>query len=101
LANFIAVLTFKRYLSKHGVQKADIFPDRLRLAFAEGSSVNPASLVHFVLDLQSRGQHVRLQPPAVLDILLTGNTVEEALGNARIVLQPVLEPDMPDALLAK
>jgi len=101
LANFVAVLTFKRYLSKHGVQKADIFPDRLRLAFAEGSSVNPASLVHFVLDLQSKGQHVRLQPPAVLDIPLTGKSVEEALENARMVLQPVLEPDMSDAPLAK
>jgi transcription-repair coupling factor (superfamily II helicase) len=94
LANFIAVLTFKRYLSKHGAQKADIFPDRLRLAFTEGSGVNPASLVDFVLGLQSKGQHVRLQPPAVLDIPLAGTSVEEALGNARILLQPVLEPDL-------
>ena len=93
LENFRAVLAFKRYLSSHGVQKADIFPDRLRLAFVEGAGVNPSSLVDFVLDLQNKGQHVRLQPPAVLEMPLAGTSVDESLENARKLLSPVLEPE--------
>ena len=92
LANFISVLSFKRYLSRYGVQKADIFPDHLRLAFSEGADVDPASLVDFVLRLKTTGQQVRLQPPAVLDIPLSGDSVEDSLGNAHKLLSPLLEP---------
>ncbi len=91
LMNFTAVLSFKRYLSRYGVQKADIFPDRLRLAFSEGGGVNPASLVDFVLGQQAAGRPVRLQPPAVLDLPLTGGSVEESLAGARQLLRPLLE----------
>lgn len=92
LENFVAVLTFKRYLSMVGVTKADIFPDRLRLTFAEGTKADPARLVEFVVDLQKKGQKARLHPPAILDLPLDSGSVEEALHSARRMLAPVLEP---------
>lgn len=91
LTNFSAILTFKRYLSEHKVLKADIFPDRLRLSFSEGGGLKPSALVDFVLELQQKGQQVRLQPPAVLDIPLFGGSVEATLEYARGLLAPLFE----------
>ena len=92
LENFTAVLTFKRFLSKASVQKADIFKDKLRLAFAEGASLDPARLITFVMELQEKGINVRLHPPAVLELPLAGGSVEDALLSVRRLLAPVLEP---------
>ena len=90
LENFIAVLSFKRYLGKRAVQKADIYPDKLRLAFAEGADLDPARLIDFVMDQKKQGQNVRLHPPAVLELPLRGQTVDAALSAARSLLDAAL-----------
>ena len=90
LENFIAVLSFKRYLGKRAVQKADIYPDKLRLAFAEGADLDPARLIDFVMDQKKQGQNVRLHPPAVLELPLRGATVDAALSAARSLLDAAL-----------
>jgi transcription-repair coupling factor (superfamily II helicase) len=92
LENFCAVLTFKRYLSKIGVQKAHIFSDRLRLEFGEGMAIDPARLIGFVLALRESGKNARLHPPAVLELPLDGASVEHSLSLARNLLDPVLKP---------
>lgn len=90
LENFVAVLTFKGYLTTQGVQKADIFADRVKLAFAENAALDPAKLIAFVAAQQEKGRHVRLQPPAVLELPLSGNSVDEALAGARELLESFL-----------
>lgn len=92
LENFTAVLAFKRFLSSACVQKADIFPDKVRLAFAEGAGLEPARIVEFVTTMQARGVNARLHPPAVLELPLSGENVAEALAGAKLLLVPVLEP---------
>ncbi|MDL2266719.1 transcription-repair coupling factor [Desulfovibrio sp. OttesenSCG-928-G15] len=92
LKNFLAVLVFKRYLSNLGVQKADIFPDKLRLAFAESSVVEPARLVDFVLKRQAQGHNVRLHPPAVLEMPLDMDLLENSLQAAKNTLVSLQEP---------
>ncbi len=97
LANFTAVLAFKRNLTAWGVQKADIFPDKLRLAFAEGVDLDPARLVAFVTEMQSRAMSVRLHPPAVLELPLAhreGSGVESSLAAARTLLAPLMAPSV-------
>ena len=91
LENFIAVLSFKRYLSKAAVQKADIFPDKLRLTFSERGSLEPAALISFVLELQQKGLSVRLHPPAVLELPLEGGNIDDSLSAARTLLAPLTE----------
>ena len=90
LENFVAVLSFKRYLGKRAVQKADIFPDKLRLAFAEDAGHDPARLIDFVMDQKKQGRNVRLHPPAVLELPLQGQNVESALTAARSLLDAAL-----------
>ncbi|MDL2280161.1 transcription-repair coupling factor, partial [Desulfovibrio sp. OttesenSCG-928-G11] len=84
--NFVAVLAFKRYLTDIGVQKADIFSDKLRLAFAGNAAVDPAALVDFVQQERGRGLNVRLQPPAVLELPLSGERLDQALARAGTLL---------------
>lgn len=91
LRNFTAVLDFKRYLSRRDVQRADIFPDKLRLTFSENAALDPARLIEYVLELQAKGTPVRLHPPAVLELPLEGENAEEALAKARTLLAPVLD----------
>lgn len=91
--NFIAVLRFKGYVSGMDVHKADIFPDKIRLAFAEAADMNPARLVSFVVALQERGVQVRLQPPALLEMPLSGATLDEALSAAQLLLTPLAGRD--------
>ena len=92
LENFIAVLSFKRYLSKAAVKKADIFPDKLRLTFSEKGSLEPAALIAYVVEQQQKQLPVRLHPPAVLELPLQGKSIDEALYGARALLAPLLEP---------
>lgn len=89
LENFIAVLAFKRFVSALGVQKADIYPDKVRLTFFEKASIDPAKLIAFVMELQQKDKTVRLQPPAVLELRLTGKTLDDALTACRILLDPL------------
>ncbi len=70
LETFTAVLGFKAYLSSIGVQKADIYPDRLRLSFGPEARLDPAALVAFVAAKGAEGLAVRLHPPAVLELPL-------------------------------
>jgi transcription-repair coupling factor (superfamily II helicase) len=89
LENFVAVLDFKRYLGKHQVGKADIFPDRLRLSFTGASGLEPARLVAFVLDLRKTSPQARLLPPGTLEIPLEDANLARALDKARAVLYPL------------
>lgn len=92
LENFTAVLKFKRFVSGLGVQKADIFPDHVRLAFMENAGIDPGRLIAFVMDLQQKGTHVRLTPPAVLDLPVRGDNLEEALSGCRSLLAALQPP---------
>ncbi|MDR0339757.1 MAG: transcription-repair coupling factor [Desulfovibrio sp.] len=94
LENFVAVLVFKRYLGRMGVQKADIFPEKVRLTFAEGARIDPARLVAFVLEKQQANEAVRLQPPAVLELPLAGDGMDGRLANARKTLDPLSPPPL-------
>ncbi len=90
LANFSAVLSFKRSLTAWGAQKADIYPDRLRLSFGPASALDPARLVAFVAEMRKKHPLVRLQPPAVLELPLAGDNPGEALAAARRLLEPLM-----------
>lgn len=97
LDNFGAVLSFKRLLTRWNVSKADIYPDKVRLAFSEHSCLDPARLITFVEGLRQRGKTVRLQPPAILELPLEGNTVPVALDAVAALLVPLMreEPGTP------
>lgn len=94
LENFTAVLAFKRYLTAVCVHKADIFPDKIRVSFGKGADLDPSRLIGFVTSMQENGAAVRLHPPAVLELPLSGGPVDEALLEARRQLGRVV--DMPD-----
>ncbi|MDR0827668.1 MAG: transcription-repair coupling factor [Desulfovibrio sp.] len=89
LENFVAVLNFKRYLGKHEVNKADIFPDRLRLTFAGDARLDPARLVAFVLDARAKNARMRLVPPGTLELSLEGETLALSLDKACSILYPL------------
>jgi transcription-repair coupling factor (superfamily II helicase) len=79
--NFLAVLSFKRFLSSLHVIRADIHPDRVRLAFVESKAgttpvVDPEKLISWVT--ASPGK-VRLIPPATLDVRLPEGKVADRL----------------------
>ncbi|MDR2076604.1 MAG: transcription-repair coupling factor [Desulfovibrio sp.] len=88
--NFCSVLAFKRKLCEWAVQKADVYPDKLRLSFAEESALDPARLVAFVEDLRKKGQAVRLYPPAVLEMPFAGDSVPHAFALAERQLAALL-----------
>lgn len=80
LDNFFSVLNFKRHLASWGVNKADIMPDRVRLHFDQKhATLDPAKVVAWV---QSSGGRAKLNPPAGIDLTLTGKDVPEKLANA-------------------
>ena len=87
LETFTAVLGFKAYLSSLGVHKADIYPDRLRLAFGPEARLDPAALVAFVAAKGAAGLPVRLHPPAVLELPLdAAQGHAEALAKSKALL---------------
>ncbi len=88
LEHFSAVLAFKRVLTAWGVLKADIFPDKLRISFGEGTKLDPAKLVAFV----AANTGLRLQPPAILEIPIgAGKDIPSALIQARHLLARIVE----------
>lgn len=91
LENFAAVIGLKRYLTAVCVQKADIFSDKIRVAFGEGANLDPSRLIGFVTSMQESGVAVRLHPPAVLELPLSGGTVDEALLEARHQLGRIVD----------
>jgi transcription-repair coupling factor (superfamily II helicase) len=88
--NFCSVLSFKRKLGAWAVQKADVYPDKLRIFFAEEAAFDPARLVAFVEDLQKKGQAVRLYPPAVLEMPFAGDKVPHGFAVAEEQLAALL-----------
>ena len=90
LANFAAVLSFKRFLKQFNVSKADIYADKVRLAFASDTALDPAKLVTFVAKLEERKHFVRLQPPATLEIGLQVADIPLALENTKDILKKYL-----------
>jgi transcription-repair coupling factor (superfamily II helicase) len=80
LANFLAVLSFKRHLGGWGVVRADILPDRLKMYFHEQrAKLDPAALVAWVAGSRGRAS---IHPPAVLELMLAGDSVSDKLQNA-------------------
>ena len=78
VANFLAVLAFKRFLGTLGALKADIHPDRVRLAFAASSSaLDPGKLIAWVTGAPDKA---RFLPPAGFEIMLPPGTVSERLA---------------------
>ncbi|WP_446425503.1 transcription-repair coupling factor [Mailhella sp.] len=68
LETFLAVLAFKARVNELGVARADLWPDRVRVTWAEGQKrVRPEAIVRLVLENRDR---VRLQPPATLEAAL-------------------------------
>jgi transcription-repair coupling factor (superfamily II helicase) len=88
LANFLAVLNFKRHLGHWGVSRADILPDRLKMHFNEKQTkLDPSTLVAWVAG--SRGK-ARIHPPATLELMLAGDSVSDKLRNAYTELSHLL-----------
>jgi transcription-repair coupling factor (superfamily II helicase) len=87
LENFLAVLDFKRHLSGWGVARAELFPDRLKMHFSEKHvRLDPETLVSWVAG--SRGK-ARIQPPAVLELMLAGDSISDKLKAAYGELAPI------------
>jgi transcription-repair coupling factor (superfamily II helicase) len=87
LENFLAVLDFKRHLGKWGVVKADIYPDRLKMHFDEKSArLDPTTLVSWVT--RSRGR-AKIHPPAILELMLAGDSISDKLHSAYLELSPI------------
>ncbi|SBV93346.1 Transcription-repair coupling factor [uncultured delta proteobacterium] len=75
VANFLAVLVFKRFLGGLGALKADLHPDRVRLVFAEKSSaLDPEKLIKWVT---ASPKKARFLPPAGLEVVLPEGAVSE------------------------
>jgi transcription-repair coupling factor (superfamily II helicase) len=69
------------------VARADIFPDRLKIHFSEKHArLDPAALVAWVA--RSRGK-ARMQPPAVLELMLAGDSISDKLQAAYAELAPI------------
>lgn len=67
LETFLAVLSFKRRVNELGVARADLWPDRIRVTWADGQKqVQPEAIVSLVLENRGR---VKLQPPATLEVI--------------------------------
>lgn len=67
LETFLAVLDLKQFLTSMQVQRADVYTDRVRIAWPEGQSVvAPDRLIQLV----STHQGAKLTPPATLEMPL-------------------------------
>lgn len=80
--NFLAVLSFKRFLGSLRVIRADIHPDRVRVAFSDAGPgkpplLDPEKIISWVTASQKKA---RLIPPASLEVLLPEGNVAERLA---------------------
>ncbi len=81
VANFLAVLSFKRFLCGLGALRSDVYPDRVRLVFSEDCpGLDPVKLVPWVTAGRGRA---RLLPPAGLELNLSPGTLDEQLRGIR------------------
>ena len=77
VANFLAVLAFKRFLGSIGAVKADLHPDRVRISFMEKrSGLDAGKLIVWATSSSGR---VRLLPPAGLEITFGQGSISEQL----------------------
>lgn len=84
VANFLAVLAFKRFLGSIGAVRADLHPDRARLVFTEKSMrLDPGKLIAWGTASPGRA---KLIPPAGIEITLPEGTVSEQLSFAQTEL---------------
>jgi len=85
LDTFLAVLAFKSRVNELGAARADLWPDRVRVTWAEGQKrVKPESIVGLVMAHRDR---IRLQPPATLEVSLDcGLPMAERLDAVRALL---------------
>ena len=84
VANFLAVLSFKRFLGSIGVTKADLHGDRARLSFSEKKTgLDPEKLIPWAMSSPGKA---RLLPPAGLEITLPPGTVSEKLASVQAEL---------------
>ena len=99
LENFSAIIAFKRVLTTWGATKADILPDKVRIAFSESSTLDMEKLVTFVMAEQSRKNPARLLPPATLELPFTVRndsknknifTVKEGLQSLEVMLYSLM-----------
>ncbi len=68
LETFLSVLAFKARVNELGVARADLWPDRVRVTWAEGQKkVQPEAIVRLVMEHRGR---IRLQPPSTLEAAL-------------------------------
>ncbi|MDL2210703.1 transcription-repair coupling factor [Desulfovibrio sp. OttesenSCG-928-O18] len=78
VANFLAVLVFKRFLGSIGAVRADLHPDRARLAFTEKSMrLDPEKLIVWATAAPDKA---KLLPPAGLELALPEGSVSEQLA---------------------
>jgi transcription-repair coupling factor (superfamily II helicase) len=84
MENFMAVLDMKAFLTSLHVREASLYPDRVRLTWAEGQrAVSAAHLVALVADKKG----ARLIPPATLEYPLDLQaSVPQRLSTLRAVL---------------
>ncbi|MCH5277530.1 MAG: transcription-repair coupling factor [Desulfovibrionaceae bacterium] len=85
LETFMAVLAFKERVNTLGVARADLYPDRVRITWAEGQGkVSPEALVRLVTNHADRA---RLFPPAGMELKLdTSRGPAAGLDEARQLL---------------
>ena len=95
LQSFTAILRFKRKLTRWGVGRADILPEKVRLSFSDACRLEPATLVDFVSKMREKTKEVRLHPPAVLELPLKGKNVMESLATTETILQGLMSGGNP------
>ena len=87
LANFLAVLDFKQFLTELQVQRADVHRDHLRMVWPEGqTAVQPERIV----ELAAKMPGARLHPPAGLTLPLAADLpFSEGLQKVRVALEEI------------
>ncbi len=83
LENFMAILNFKRFLQTHGVSKADIYMDKVRLSW-DMADKEPGKHSYLAPDkimpwINQRAKRARLLPPATLELAFENATLGESL----------------------
>ena len=91
LANFIAVLDFKQFLSRLQVRRADIYLDHVRLVWGDGqTAVQPERILQLVASMKE----ARMLPPAALMLPLPPDKdFAQGLRGLRQALEGIRVPE--------
>lgn len=89
LETFVSVLAFKWQVNRLGIARADLFPDRIRVTWADGQScVRPEALVRLIT---AHAERARLFPPASMELRLDVSlSLPLRLDDARSLLASLL-----------